>query len=68
VRLPQGDLAIAGDGTSIRMRRFVALSAERLAAWMSSDLSKLDLLIVQIDVASTGKLGLVAGAAENTRA
>jgi hypothetical protein len=27
----------------------VALSAERLAAWMASDLSKLDLLIIQID-------------------
>jgi hypothetical protein len=30
-------------------RRFVALSAERLAKWMASDLSKLDLLIIQID-------------------
>ena len=27
----------------------MALSAERLAAWMSSDLSKLDLLVIQID-------------------
>jgi len=32
-----------------RRRRFVALSAERLAAWMASDLSKLDRLIIQID-------------------
>ena len=31
------------------MRRFVALSAERLAEWMTSDLSKLDLLVIQID-------------------
>ena len=34
---------------SAASRRFVALSAERLAAWMASDLSKLDLLIIQID-------------------
>jgi len=52
VRLPEGDLpVIAGDGTSksAASRRFVALSAERLAAWMASDLSKLDLLIIHID-------------------
>ena len=52
VRLPDGDLtAIAGDGTSksAASRRFVALSAERLAEWMASDLSKLDLLAIQID-------------------
>ena len=52
VRLPEGDLpAIAGDGTSksAASRRFVALSAARLAAWMASDLSKLDLLVIQID-------------------
>jgi hypothetical protein len=37
VRLPEGDLpVIAGDGTS-------------LAEWMASDLSKLDLLVIQID-------------------
>jgi hypothetical protein len=44
VGLPEGDLPImAGDGTSksAASRRFVALSAERLAKWMSSDLSKL---------------------------
>ena len=42
---------MAGDGTSksAASRRFVALSAERLAEWMRSDLSKLDLLVVQID-------------------
>ena len=52
VRLPEGDLpVIAGDGTSksATSRRFVALSAERLAEWMASDLSKLDLLVIQID-------------------
>jgi hypothetical protein len=27
----------------------VALSAKRLAEWMASDLSKLDLLVIQID-------------------
>ena len=52
VRLPDGDLpVVAGDGTSksAASRRFVALSAERLAEWMASDLSKLDLLVIQID-------------------
>jgi putative transposase len=52
VRLPEGDLpAVAGDGTSksAASRRFVALSADRLAEWMASDLSKLDLLVIQID-------------------
>jgi putative transposase len=52
VRLPEGDLpAIAGDGTSksATSRRFVALSAERMTEWMASDLSKLDLLVIQID-------------------
>jgi putative transposase len=52
VRLPEGDLpAVMGDGTSksAASRRFVALSAERMAEWMASDLSKLDLLIIQID-------------------
>src|SRR6185369_12020265 len=52
VRLPEGDLPVtAGDGTSksAASRRFVALSAERLAEGMASDLSKLDLLVIQID-------------------
>ena len=38
VRLPEGDVPImAGDGTSksAASRRFVALSAERLAKWMA---------------------------------
>jgi putative transposase len=52
VRLPEGDLPAApGDGTSksAASRRFVALSAERMAAWMAADLSQLDLLAIQID-------------------
>ena len=46
VRLPEGDLpAVAGDGTSksAASRRFVALSAARMAEWVASDLSQLDL-------------------------
>jgi putative transposase len=52
VRLPEGDVP-AGNGTGVSKsaasRRFVALSAERLAAWLAADLSGLDLLVVQID-------------------
>jgi len=66
VRLPEGDLpVIAGDGTSksAASRRFVALSAERLAPWMASDLSQLDLLVIQID--HKHPLALIEGATEN---
>ena len=52
MRLPEGDLpTVMGDGTSksAASRRFVALSAERMAEWMASDLSKLDVLVIQID-------------------
>jgi putative transposase len=52
VRLPDGDIpAEAGSGVSKSAvsRRFVALSAARMAAWMAVDLSKLDLLVIQID-------------------
>ncbi len=52
VRLPEGDMpAFAADGRSKSAvsRRFVELSAERMAEWMASDLSKLDLLAIQID-------------------
>jgi putative transposase len=52
VRLPEGDVP-AGHGTGVSKsaasRRFVALSAERLARWMAADLSGPDLLVVQID-------------------
>jgi hypothetical protein len=34
---------------SAASRRFVALSAARMQEWMASDLSKLDLLVIQID-------------------
>ena len=67
VRLPEGDLlAITGDGTSrsAASRRFMALSVTRLAKWIASDLSKLDLLIVQIDGLHIGNdLVLVAARA-----
>jgi putative transposase len=52
VRLPEGDIpAPKGSGVSKSAvsRRFVALSAERLKDWLASDLSKLDLLVIQID-------------------
>jgi len=52
VRLPEGDVpADPGSGVSksAASRRFVALSSEKLGAFMSADLSKLDLLVVQID-------------------
>jgi transposase-like protein len=52
VRLPEGDVPAhngAGLSKSATSRRFVALSAERMKEWMASDLSKLDLLVIQID-------------------
>jgi transposase-like protein len=52
VRLPGGDVPVMkGDGRSKSAvsRRFVALSAEQMAAWMASDLSRLDLVAIQID-------------------
>ncbi len=52
VRLPEGDVpagAGAGVSKSAASRRFVALSAERMAEWAGKDLSRLDLLVVQID-------------------
>src|SRR6267378_149889 len=39
----------AGLSKSAASRRFVALSAERMKEWMASDLSQLDLLVIQID-------------------
>jgi len=60
VRLPEGDVpAPAGSGVSksAASRHFVALSAARMQEWMASDLSKLDLLVVQIDgIHMTGEL------------
>jgi putative transposase len=52
VRLPEGDVPAdggAGVSKSAASRRFVALSAERLAQWLAADLAGLDLLVVQID-------------------
>ena len=52
VRLPESDISAAkgtGVSKSAVSRRFVALSAERMAEWMAADLSELDLLIIQID-------------------
>ena len=52
VRLPEGDVpAPPGSGVSksAASRRFVALSAARMADCMAADLSALDLLVVQID-------------------
>jgi putative transposase len=50
--LPEGDVPPqtgAGLSKSAASQRFVALSAERMKEWMASDLSKLDLLVIQID-------------------
>jgi transposase-like protein len=61
VRLPEGDLpAVMGDGTSksAASRRFVALSAER----MGSDLSRLDLVVIQIDGLHIGNDLVLVGA------
>ena len=56
VRLPEGDIPAArGDGVSKSAvsRRFVALSGAlsgaQLKAWMETDPSRLDLLVIQID-------------------
>jgi transposase-like protein len=52
VRLPGGDIPAergAGVTKSAVSRRFVALSAEKMQAWMTADLSGLDLLVIQID-------------------
>ena len=52
VRLGEGGIgAPSGSGVSKSAvsRRFVALSAARMKEWMAADLSKLDLLVIQID-------------------
>jgi transposase-like protein len=52
VRLPEGDVpAPAGSGVSksAASRHFVALSSARLQEWLGADLSRLDILVVQID-------------------
>jgi hypothetical protein len=52
MRLPDGDVLAAngaGLSESASSRRLVALSTERMTEWLASDLSKLDLLVIQID-------------------
>jgi putative transposase len=52
MRLPEGDVpAPKGSGLSKSAvsRHFVVLSAARLKEWMASDLSGLDLVVIQID-------------------
>jgi putative transposase len=52
VRLPEGDVPAPSGAwltKSAISRRFVALSAARMKEWMASDLSGLDLLVIQID-------------------
>lgn len=63
VRLPEGDLpGVKGDGASKSAvsRRFVALSRRKLWEWLSSDLSGLDLVVIQIDGFVVGDHVLVA--------
>lgn len=52
VRLPESAVPVrvgAGISKSAVSRRFVALTEAKLEEWMSSDLSQLDLLVIQID-------------------
>lgn len=64
VRLPAGDVGSEkGDGTSKSAvsRHFVALSSAKMKTWLATDLSKLDLLAIQIDgIHITEELILVA--------
>lgn len=64
VRLPTGDVeSVKGDGTSKSAvsRHFVALSSTKMKTWLATDLSKLDLLAIQIDgIHITEELTLVA--------
>ncbi len=66
LRLPEGDLPVArGDATSKSAvsRRFVALTRKKLKAWLASDLSMLDLLVIQIDGLKVGDHLLVVAIA-----
>ena len=63
VRLPAGDPpAVKADATSKSAvsRRFVALTRKKLKAWLGSDLSAHDLLVIQIDGQKVGDHLLVA--------
>jgi transposase-like protein len=70
VRLPEGDVpSRKGDATSKSAvsRRFVALTRKKLKAWLASDLSALDLLVIQIDGLHVGDHVLVAAIGVDTR-
>lgn len=71
VRLPEGDVpapAGAGVSKSAVSRHFVALSAARLREWLATDLSGLDLLVVQIDgIHITDSLVLIAAIGIDTQ-
>ena len=70
VRLPEGDVpSRKGDATSKSAvsRRFVALTRKKLKAWLASDLSALDLLVIQIDGLHVGDHVLVAAIGVNAR-
>ena len=63
VRLPDGDLARQATRATTRSsvsRRFVALSKAKLKEWLASDLSGLDILVIQIDGLHVGDHVLVA--------
>ena len=63
VRLPDGDLAGQAKRATTRSsvsRRFVALSTAKLKEWLASDLSGLDLLVIQIDGLHVGDHVLMA--------
>jgi putative transposase len=61
VRLPEGDVPTRIRGIEIGGLSFVALSTERMKSWMATDLSGLDLLVVQVDgIHITEHLVLVA--------
>ncbi len=53
---------MGGDGTSKSAvsRRFVAVPRKKMKAWLASDLSELDLLVIQIDGLHVGDHVLVA--------
>jgi putative transposase len=62
VRLPDGDLAGQAKRATTKSsvsRRFVALSTAKLKEWLASDLSGLDLLVIQIDGLHVGDHVLV---------
>ena len=63
VRLPDGDLAGQARRATTKSsvsRRFVVLSTAKLKEWLATDLSGLDLLVIQIDGLRVGDHVLVA--------